>query len=112
MTAFTAIALMLAAQATPQPGNLAQELFYASMHASGSKLCDRKLAARLQRRFDARFGARISALVKVHEAHYGRDPDFIYTTDCLIVRGPYGQDRWMRKFEPVLRALERKYGGY
>ena len=50
------------------PGNLGEELYYASAAASGSRLCDRKRAARLGKKFDQCFGDRIRALRETHEA--------------------------------------------
>jgi hypothetical protein len=100
------------ATASPSPGNLAEELYHASSAASGSRLCDRKRAARLQEKFDQRFGERIRALIKVHESQFGKDPDFIILTSCLHPGKGYNQSRALKEFEPRLRELEKKYGGY
>jgi hypothetical protein len=111
------LALMLAAvqagaleAGAGSPGNLAEDLFYASMAASGSKLCDRTLAARLQRRFARRYRARIARLMASHESRFGRDPAFIVTSDCRRPAKTYDQEREFRRFEPKLRELEGRYG--
>jgi hypothetical protein len=96
----------------PSPGNLAQELYDVSSTASGSRLCDRKRAARSQKRFDLHFGERIRTLVKIHEARYGRDPDFVILNPCFRPAAGYDQNRALRDFEPRLRELEKKYGAY
>ena len=96
----------------PSPGNLSEELFYASNHASGRKVCDRDLAAKLVQRFNERFGDRIRALKEVHEAKHGPDPSFIHTSDCFSLSEQYSQRQAMDDFETKLRALERKYGCY
>ena len=92
------------------PGNLGEELYYASAAASGSRLCDGKRAARLGKKFDQHFGDRIRALRETHEALYGPDPDFIYTTSCNRPGPNYSQRQAFKDFEPKLRDLERKYG--
>lgn len=101
-----------ATSAKPSPGNLAQELYDASSAASGSRLCDRKRAARLRKRFDRHFGERIGALMKIHEAQYGRDPDFVILNVCIRPAAAYDQKRAFKDFEPRLRELEKKYGAY
>ena len=97
------------------PGNLGEDLFYASTAASGSKLCNRVQAARYSRQFDSRYGKRIRALTRYHERQFGRDPDFIYTSDCRSSRAPrQQQDREhaqaMDRFEAILEGLEQRYG--
>jgi hypothetical protein len=96
----------------PERGNLNEELYYASNYASGRKVCDRRLSNQLVKRFTRRFGSRIEKLRSVHTALYGPDPEFIVTTSCMIPSEEYDQDEEMRKFEPVLRKLERRFGSY
>lgn len=110
--AFMAIALSAGALRSPEPGNLSEELYYASLRASGSKFCDREWSIRLRQRFDDRFGKRILKLIQTHQQRFGQDPDFVVTTDCLRPGRAYSQKRALEQFEPKLRELERRYGGY
>jgi len=111
MNLFVGAGVAAAEPSMPAPGNLAKELYYASAAASGSGRCDRTLAARLEEKFDRRFGSRIRALTEIHEAKYGRDPDFIVISSCRQGSG-FGSAKTMREFEIRLRGLEQKYGGY
>lgn len=113
------ILFLLAQTVTPasgqSPGNLSEEIFYASIGASGTKLCDRHQAARYTRQFDRRYGKRIRALIQYHESRFGKDPDFIFTTSCRRSLAPMSrQDREHRKaldrFDATLKELERRYG--
>jgi hypothetical protein len=97
--------------AKPSPGNLSEELFYSSAAASGRWFCDGVLVPRLSDRFDGRFGGRITALMKAHDAKYGRDADFKVTAACIFPDQSYNQDKAMDEFEPKLHDLEQKYGG-
>jgi hypothetical protein len=99
------------------PGNLGEELYYASASASGNRLCDRERSARYGMQFARRYGSRTSALMRVHVDHFGPDPAFIFITSCIRWSGSSrAQDRQharaMRAFEPILRNLERRFGGY
>ena len=117
MVWMTFAVLMAAAQvgaadpAKPLTGNLSEELFYSSAAASGRWFCDGVQVPRLSDRFDARFGARINALMNAHEARDGRDADFNVTAACTFPEPDYNQDKAMADFEPKLRDLEKKYGG-
>jgi len=113
------VLILLAQVTTPtgakSPGNFGEDLFYASMSASGSKLCNRRHAARYQRQFDRRYGDRIRALVVYHESRFGKGPGFIVTTDCRRSQGSVRQQdlehaKAMNRFEPSLRELEVRYG--
>jgi hypothetical protein len=109
------LAQVVTAQGTGSPGNLSEDLYYASIGASGTKLCDRHQAARYTRQFDKRYGKRIRALIQYHESRFGKDPDFIFTTDCRRSLAPMReQDRYHRQamdaYDARLRALEQRYG--
>ena len=96
----------------PPPGNLTEDLFYASVAAAGLNFCDGLLVGRFSQQFDTRFANRINALIKAHEARYGRNQAFDNTTSCTSPPTDYDQNKAMAAFEPKLRDLERKYGGY
>jgi hypothetical protein len=95
--------------------NLSQSIYWASVNASGSRLCNRPQSAKYGEQFEGRFGKRIRALMKAHEARYGRDPPFIVATSCILRRRPSSEaemDRWhaiaMDDFDKWLTATERR----
>jgi hypothetical protein len=112
-------ALMLA-QATAAPlvqkrVNLSETLYYASIAATGSRLCDRDRSARYTAQFNERYGERVRRLLGFHDATVGPDSDFIITSSCTIPRkSGRGQDRdhaiALDRFETTLRKLEREFG--
>jgi hypothetical protein len=113
----TAMPIHQAAGEAPAPGNLGEALYYAGAAASGSRLCDREQSARYVMQFSRRYGERIRALMQVHIEHFGEDPGFIFTTSCnRMIGSSRAQDRHharaMDAFEPTLRQLERRFGGY
>jgi hypothetical protein len=97
------------------PGNLGEDLFHASSAATGAKLCDRRQAARYMLQFTGRYGERVQALARYHEARFGKDPDFLFTSDCHRLPGARRQQdrehaRAMNRFDRALRDLEHRYG--
>jgi len=100
---------------SPVRENLSETIYYASIDASGSRLCDRNRSARYEKQFKRRYGGRISALLNYRTQSHGPDPDFITTSSC---RGSSetgaGQDRrhsqGLNDFDATLRDLERRFG--
>jgi hypothetical protein len=95
--------------------NLSETIYYASISASGSRLCDRKRSARYKRQFNRRYGGRISALMKYRSRSHGPDPDFIITSSCQrSLETGASQDRRhsqaLNDFDATLRDLERRFG--
>ena len=97
-------------------GNFSEALYWASVDASGSRLCDREAAARYGADLNHRFGRRIRKLMCAHEARFGKDPDFIVTTGCQGTPHPadYGDaahkaehERAMNDFDGWLTQVER-----
>jgi len=113
-------ATLMLAQATAAPAaqkrvNLSETLYYASMTATGSRLCDRDRSARYTAEFNERCGGRVRTLFSFHDATVGPDPDFIITSSCTIPRkSGRGQDRdhaiALDHFEATLREIERDFG--
>lgn len=116
MLALALIALVQAISVEPLQGrpNLSEDLYYASMSASGSRLCDRKRSARYSNLFERRYGERVRALLKAYDERYGPDPSFIITSSCHSSRAPgRKQDRnhavAMNEFETWLRSAEQRF---
>jgi len=113
-------ATLMLAQATAAPAatkreSLSETLYYASMAATGSRLCDRDRSARYTAQFNGRYGERVRRLFSFHDATVGPDPDFIITSSCTISRkSGRGQDRdhviALDHFELTLREFERDFG--
>lgn len=111
--------LMLAQAATSTEAstreNLSERLYFASIAASGSKLCDRERSARYSKQFNRRYGDRVRALVDYHSRKFGPDPDFIVTTDCIASRASSRQQdaahiKALDQFAPILQDLEQQFG--
>ena len=93
-------------------GNLSECLYWVSVDAKGTRLCDRKKSEEYGAEFEQRFGSRVRALIAAH----GSDPDFIVTTSCRL--WPPGSEAEldrrhataMEEFERWLAVAERKVG--
>ena len=111
--AVSSMAPSLAATPTgAQRENLGEDLYWASVDATGARLCDREKSEEFRAEFDRRYGKRVRALVAAHEAQFGRDPPFIVTSSCTLWRGRESElderhRRAMDKFEDWLAAAER-----
>jgi hypothetical protein len=100
------------AQVNANHNNLSETLFWASVNASGARLCDRAKSKEYQTQFDGRYGRRVRALLAEHEARYGRDPPFIEISSCERWTGDeiswdFRHQQAMDQFEYWLRAAER-----
>lgn len=114
------LSLFAAAQIAAPPEeqsreNLSEIIYYASIAATGSKLCDRERSARYSAQFNRRYGERVRALQEYHVRRFGPDPDFVVLTDCIRARAPGRQQdtdhaRALDRFEAVLRDLEQRFG--
>lgn len=116
MLALALIALVQTTSAESPQGrpNLSEDLYYASMSATGSRLCDRKRSARYSKLFERRYGERVRALLKAYAETNGPDPSFFITTSCLLSRAPgRKQDRdhavAMNEFETWLQRAEQRF---
>ena len=101
---------------TVPTGNFSEALYWASVEASGSRLCNTEAAARYGADFNHRFGQRIRKLMRAHEARFGKDPGFIVTTSCRTTLHPVdysdaahqaAHKRAMDDFDRWLTRVER-----
>lgn len=116
MLALALVALVQAISVEPSPGrpNLSEDLYYASMSASGSRLCDRKRSARYRKLFERRYGERVRALLNAYDERYGPDPSFIITSSCRSSGAPGRKQNRdhamaMNDFETWLRSAEQRF---
>jgi hypothetical protein len=95
-------------------GNLSECLYWASADAKGTRLCGPKKREEYRSQFERRYGNRVRALMKAHEARHARDGQFIVTSSCRL--WPPGSeadmDEWharaMNDFDKWLAAAERR----
>ena len=93
------------------------EVYWASYRASGAKLCNRSLREDQERRFDKRFGSRVSKLISAIAAKgdkKSQDDELIVPSGCIAYRDRQAArkvlSRALDDFEPILAEMERRYG--
>lgn len=93
------------------------EVYWATYRASGAKLCDQTLRQDQERKFNKRFGGRVSkliAVIRAKEDGQSRGDDLIVTSSCLAFANPDSAtsalSRALDDFGPTLDAMERRYG--
>ncbi|MXP27450.1 hypothetical protein GRI58_01265 [Porphyrobacter algicida] len=93
------------------------EVYWASYRASGAKLCNHNLRENQERRFDKRFGRRVSKLISAIAAKgdkKSQDDELIVPSGCIAYRDRQavrkGLSRTLDDFEPILVEMKRRYG--
>ena len=94
-------------------GNLAAAIRSASGLASGSRLCDRTLAAKQKHIFDSRYGARIRKLKDDYASWHGPDAPLTVVSSCVGFYSHTQQEVLLKKaltdFNGDLSKLEHQY---
>ena len=88
-----------------------QDLYYLAQRPSGIMFCDKRLKARQNRRFEERYGLRLTKVIAAEVAKDGLGwaPDDIVVLPCEVTT-KQAADKLLINFDIELRRFEARYG--